>query len=49
MEPTTVSILVVDDEPRLLNGIRLALEAGGYRVLVPWTVSKHFPYCESNQ
>ena len=34
MEPTTVSILVVDDEPRLLNGIRLALEAGGYRVLV---------------
>ncbi|MBU0703313.1 MAG: response regulator transcription factor [Chloroflexi bacterium] len=31
---TTVSILVVDDEPRLLNGIRLALEAGGYKVLV---------------
>ena len=33
MEPT-VSILVVDDEPRLLNGIRLTLEAGGYKVLV---------------
>lgn len=30
---TTVSILVVDDEPRLLNGLRLTLQDGGYKVL----------------
>lgn len=31
---TVASILVVDDEPRLLEGIRLTLEDVGYRVLV---------------
>src|SRR5262249_49083545 len=33
IDPRSITVLVVDDEPRLVDVVRMNLEMGGYRVL----------------